>query len=223
MLETVAAAIPGALGLLGAALPIVAIPLVFATSARHDLLRAFAAGFAGGVLALGAAVILASDLIGPGEDGPPRWMVWLRLAIGLALIGAAVFKGWQAARRKEDGPPGWLASLESMDARGAARLGLLLATVNPKNALLVISGALAIVAASYDPLAQAVALAVFVAIGSLGVLAPILALAAMGERADAPLAAARTFLERHGTVVVVGVLGVLGLIVAAGAVADLAA
>ena len=58
--------------------------------------------------------------------------------------------------------------------RQATALGVALTTLNPKNALLLVSGCSTILAAAPGPAAQWTALAVFIAVASLGVAAPAL-------------------------------------------------
>ena len=55
----------------------------------------------------------------------------------------------------------------------------------------------------------------FTAIGSLGVAAPVLAHAILGERAATPLERGKGWLDRNSTALTVGVLAVLGVLLLA--------
>ena len=79
--------------------------------------------------------------------------------------------------------PGWMKAIDSFNAGEGAGMGVLLAVVNPKNLLLLVGGAAAIAQTGASTGDQAVALAVFVVIATIGVAAPIAIKFLMGERA----------------------------------------
>lgn len=93
--------------------------------------------------------------------------------------------------------------------------------MNPKNAVLVISGALAIASKTYAPAGQAAALLVFTAVASLGVFAPLILWLLVGDRAIGPLDRMKVFLARHNSTIMTAVLAVLGVVVILGALGDL--
>jgi hypothetical protein len=107
---------------------------------------------------------------------------------------------------------------DAITPRGAALIGAGLATLNPKNAVLVISGALAIAAATPGPAAQAGALLVHTLLASAGLLAPLAAVLLAGDRALAALDALRQALARHNATVMAALLLALGLVVILGAI-----
>ena len=86
---------------------------------------------------------------------PARWIVWLRILLGLTLLVLA-WRKWQgrAAPGDAEDVPGWMKSIDTIHASRAALLGFALVTLNPKNVVLVASGGLAIAQATPDPLAQ---------------------------------------------------------------------
>jgi hypothetical protein len=79
--------------------------------------------------------------------------------------------------------PKWMAGLDKRKPGGALGLGALLSGVNPKNAGLTIAAAATIAGAGLAGGEQAAALAVFVLIGSIGVLAPLIVYLVAGARA----------------------------------------
>ena len=103
--------------------------------------------------------------------------------------------------------------LDTLSVPKAGGLGLALTTVNPKNLLLVVAGALAILAASPGPLGQWVALAVFTAVASLGVAAPAVLHLVLGDRAAAPLAQTKAWIVQNNATTMASVLLLLGLVV----------
>jgi hypothetical protein len=75
-----------------------------------------------------------------------------------------------------------MAGLDRLRPGPAFGLGALAAAVNPKNAALTISTAASVAAAGLPGSQQAITLAVFVLLGSAGILAPLGIYLATGER-----------------------------------------
>ena len=221
MLTALAPALPIALGTVLATLPLVGVPLILATRNDQAPHLAFLGGWILGIVGLGAAVIALSDLSAPGAGPPARWVVWLRLALGLGLIVLAARKLVRRAGPGDDEVPGWMRAFETMGAMRAFGLGILLVVANPKNAALVASGALTIAAATYAPSAQMGALVGFALAASLGVAVPLMLTLALGERAERALTGMKGFMARNGKTIVSAVLLVLGAMVVANTLADL--
>jgi hypothetical protein len=223
MLTAFLEALPIALGTVLATLPLVGVPLILATREDRGPHLAFLGGWFLGIVGLGAAVIALSDLSAPEAGPPARWVVWLRLALGLGLIALAARKwmGRAGAGDADAEVPGWMRAFETMGGARTFGLGVLLVVANPKNALLVASGALTIAAATYAPAAQLGALAGFAVAASLGVAAPLALSLALGDAAEAALAGMKGFMARHSKTIVSVVLLVLGGMVVANAIADL--
>ena len=79
--------------------------------------------------------------------------------------------------------PKWMAGLDRLRPGPALGLGALAAAVNPKNAALTISAATSVAAAGLPGEQQVITLAVFVLLGSAGILAPLgIYLATAGSR-----------------------------------------
>jgi Sap, sulfolipid-1-addressing protein len=105
--------------------------------------------------------------------------------------------------------PRWMASLDRLRPGGALGLGALLSAVNPKNGGLTIAAA-SIAGAGLAGGQQAVALAVFVLIGSLGVLAPLVVYLAAGENAARTLDTWKTWAGDHNAAVMAVLFLVFG-------------
>jgi threonine/homoserine/homoserine lactone efflux protein len=205
-------ALPLAVALLLAALPVVLVPVALAAKRPPAVARGFLGGWLLGILLVGGIVIALIDVL-VLPSGNSIWFAYAKIVIGLLLVLLGL-KRWTDRRESDDEPPGWLAGVESMTAGKAFGLGLLLATLNPKNVVLVVAAATAIGEATPVPAEQAVALLVFTAVGSLGVAAPAVATLVLGDRAGEKLASADEWMTRHSGVIVSVVLVVLGVVVA---------
>lgn len=219
MPTAVAAALPVALGLALAALPIVLVPVALATRRPPAVARAFLGGWLLGVCVVGGLVIALADvLVLPAGDA--AWAGYVKIALGVVLLVLAV-RRWLSRPGPDEvpEPPAWTARVGSMTARRAFAVAFALASVNPKNLVLVVSGATVIADATSAPVEQAVALLVFAVVGSVGVGAPAVVVAVLGARATEVLAAADRWMTRHGTVVVAVVLAALGVLLVVNGVA----
>lgn len=205
-------ALPLAVALLLAALPVVLVPVALAAKRPPGVARAFLGGWLLGVLAVGGVVIALIDVL-VLPSGNPTWFAYAKIVIGLLLILLGLQR-WTDRRGSDAEPPGWLAGAEKMTARKAFGLAVLLATLNPKNVVLVVAAATAIGEATPVPAQQALALLVFAVVGSLGIAAPVVVTLVLGERADERLAAADRWMTRHSATIVSVVLVVLGVVVA---------
>jgi threonine/homoserine/homoserine lactone efflux protein len=164
-----------------------------------------AAGVAVSPLPIVAMILLLATSRGRA-DGLLFGVGWL---VGLAVLGAVVLalllalRQWRArpAEGAEPEMPRWMASLDRLRPGGALGLGALLSAVNPKNGGLTIAAAATIAGAGLPGGDQAVVLAVFVLIGSLGVLAPLVVYLVAGENAARTLDTWRTWAATHNAAV----------------------
>jgi Sap, sulfolipid-1-addressing protein len=184
-------------------LPIVAMILVLATPRGRVNGSLFGNGWLAGLSVLGTVVLLLAGPADPSDDGTPAaWTGWLKLLLGVgALLLAA--RQWRGRPAEGAAPemPRWMAGLDKLKPGGALGLGALLSGVNPKNAGLTIAAAATIAGAGLAGGEQAVTLAVFVVIGSAGVLAPLIVYLVAGERAARTLDAWKTWSGDHNAAI----------------------
>jgi Sap, sulfolipid-1-addressing protein len=186
--------------------------LVLATPRGRANGLLFGLGWVLGLAVLGAVVLA---LAGPADasDGgePAAWTGWLKLLLGvLALLLAA--RQWRSrpAPGSEPEMPKWMASIDRLKPGGALGLEALLSAVNPKNGGLTIAAAATIAAAGLAGGEQAVVLAVFVLIGSAGVLAPLVVYLVAGEGAARTLDSWKTWAATHNAAVMAVLFLVFG-------------
>ena len=193
-------------------LPIVAMILVLATPRGRVNGSLFGIGWLAGLSILGTVVLLLAGPADPSDDGTPAaWTGWLKLLLGvLALLLAA--RQWRGRPAEGAAPelPKWMAGLDKLKPGGALGLGALLSGINPKNAGLTIAAAATIAGAGLAGGEQAVTLAVFVVIGSAGVLAPLIVYLVAGERAARTLDAWKTWSGDHNAAIMAVLFLVFG-------------
>ena len=194
-------------------LPIVAIILMLVSAKGRANGSLFAVGWLVGLSVLGAVVLLLAGPADPSDDGQPAaWTGWLKLLLGVGALLLAV-RQWRGrpAVGAEPEMPRWMAGLDRMRPGGALGLGALLSAANPKNGGLTIAAAASIAGAGLPGGQQAVALAVFVLIGSAGVLAPLVLYLAAGEGAARTLDAWKGWAGAHNAAIMAVLFLVFGL------------
>jgi threonine/homoserine/homoserine lactone efflux protein len=213
--EAVGQFLPIAIGVAISPLPIVAVVLMLAGPRGRVNGPVFVLAGVVGLAAVGAIVIAAvGDGAEPDAGGTPEWLDWLRLALGLGLLLLAA-RQWRGRPRGDDQAaelPRWLRSIDRFSWPQAAGAGVALSAVlNPKNLLLAVAGATVIAQAGLPAGEEAGALAIFIAIATIGPATPVAVSFAMGPRARAPLDAMKDWLARHNAAIMAVVLVVIAL------------
>ena len=101
--------------------------------------------------------------------------------------------------------------LDTIKPVKAFGLGALLATVNPKNGALTIGAAAAIAGTGASGSEQAVAMALFVIIATLGIAAPLAVYLFTGEKAVHTLDSWRHWFIQHNTAIMAVIFFIIGL------------
>jgi threonine/homoserine/homoserine lactone efflux protein len=135
-----------------------------------------------------------------------------------ALLLLVALRQWRGRPRDESEPelPKWMEAIDAFRAQKAAGAGVLLSAVNPKNLLLTVSAAAAIAQTGIGAGEQAIALAVFVLVGTLGPAVPVAIYFGMGRRAVHVLDELKTWMERHNA----AIMAVLCLLIGAKLIGD---
>ncbi|MEU9763755.1 GAP family protein [Streptomyces sp. NPDC047985] len=194
-------------------LPIVAMILILATPRGRLNGTLFALAWIVGLALLGAVTLAVGGAGGASaHHQPATWVGALKLGLGVLL---ALFGARQWRRRPKDPSeaqlPPWMAAIDRFSPIKVFGLGLLLSAANLKNAPLTIAAGASISSAGIPVPQQAGALAVFVVIASLGVLAPLAVYLCMGERAKSVLSSWRDWAAQHNVAVLAVLFFVLGL------------
>jgi threonine/homoserine/homoserine lactone efflux protein len=199
-------------------IPIIGVVLMLGTPRARTNGLAFLAGWIGGLAIVGTIVILVSSGASASEGGEPAdWVNALKIVLGVLLLGVAA-KQWRGrpAPGEEAAMPAWMKKIDTFSAPEAGGLALLLSAVNPKNLLLVIGAAAAIAQTGGSAGQEAGALAVFIAIGTIGPGAPVAIYFAMGERSKSLLEELRERMSRNNG----AIMAVICLVIAAKLIGD---
>jgi Sap-like sulfolipid-1-addressing protein len=193
-------------------LPIVAMILLLATPRGRANGSLFGVGWLAGLTILGAVVLALAGPADASSGGQPAaWTGWLKLVLGVLALLLAV-RQWRGrpAEGAEPETPKWMAGLDRLRPGGVLGLGALLSAVNPKNGGLTIAAAASIAGAGLAGGAQAVVLATFVVVGSLGVLAPLAVYLVAGKGAASILDTWKAWAASHNAAVMAVLFVIFG-------------
>jgi threonine/homoserine/homoserine lactone efflux protein len=194
-------------------LPIVAIILVLATSRGRLNGLLFALGWVVGLSVLGGVMLAIGGAGGSSTHHQPTiWVGVLKLVLGVLLV---LFGVRQWRHRPTDTSqaqlPKWMAAIDRFTPIKVLGLGLALSAANLKNAPLTLAAASSISSSGLPTGQQIASLAIFVIIGSLGLLAPLGVFLFMGDRARSVLGGWKDWAARHNVAVMAALFFVLGL------------
>jgi threonine/homoserine/homoserine lactone efflux protein len=204
--------LPMAIGVAISPIPVIAVVLMLGTPQARANGPAFAAGWLAGLTIVGAIVLLLASGNAAEDDGSPAgWTSGLTLAIGVLflLMAARIWRG-RPAPGQEAEMPKWMQALDTFTAGKSLGAGFLLSAVNPKNLALTLAAAAAIAQTGISGGEEAVALGVFVLLGSVTILAPVVIYFAMGTRAKDILDGLKAWMAAHNAAIMTVLLLVLG-------------
>jgi len=210
--DAIGQALPAAVGVALSPLPIVAVVLMLVSSRGRVNGPVFVLGWIVGVSVIGAIVLAVASGADASESGQPAdWVSWLKLVLGLLLLMVSV-RQWK--ERPQDpsqvATPKWMSRLDEFTPGRTFAVAIALSAINPKNLLLVIAGASAIAQTGISTGQQAGALAVFVAVATVGVATPVVIYFAMGERASKILDELKDWMSQNNAVIIATLLLILG-------------
>jgi threonine/homoserine/homoserine lactone efflux protein len=198
--------------------PIIAVVLMLGTPRARANGPAFLLGWVIGLALAGTVILLVASGADASEDGDPAtWVGVLELVLGVLLVLVAA-RTWQVRPRgdREAELPKWMEAIDRFTATRSIGFGALLSGVNPKNLVLTVGAAAAIAQTGIPAGEQAVALAVFIVVATLGPGIPVAIYFAMGDRAERLLEELKGWMAAHNA----AIMAVLCLLIAVKLIGD---
>lgn len=210
--------LPLAIGIAASPFAILPVLLVLLGPRARTAGPAFAAGWILGVATV--ATVLGQAAFFADAADKPRWAAFLRIGVGVALLLMAARK-WR--RRGAAKPaPRWMTALGEAGPKGAAGIGLMLTTANPKVLMLAGAGGATIGAQAPSLAAEWAWTAVFVLVSSATVAGPVAVTLIAGDRVAPALTAIQAWVMPRTALLLAAVTGVIGAAVLAGGVLTIA-
>jgi len=204
--------LPLAIGVALSPVPIIAIILMLGTPRARSTGLAFALGWLAGLTIAGAVMLaIASGNADSSSGGPATWVSVLKLALGILFLLLAV-KQWRGRPQPGQEPtmPKWMQTIDTFTPGKSLGIGVVLSGLNPKNLALTIAAATVIAQAGISHGQEAGALAVFILLGSLTILAPLGIYFALGPKATQILDGMKAWMSVHNAAIMTVLLLVLG-------------
>jgi threonine/homoserine/homoserine lactone efflux protein len=173
----------------------------------------FVVGWLAGLALVGALGLAVAGAAGASDNGAASSGAnVLQIALGAVLILFAV-RQWRK-RPKPGEPekmPAWMNAVEDLSPVRATAMGFALSAVNPKNLILTAGAAAGLAQLGLSTSDVVVAIAVFVVIGSLTIVGPVLYALFGGEKARTSLDSAKAWLTTHNAAVMAALFLVFGV------------
>jgi threonine/homoserine/homoserine lactone efflux protein len=218
MAEAIGQVLSFGVGVALSPVPIIAVVLMLGTPRARVNGPAFLLGWIVGLAVVGTIVLFAAGGAGANEDNEPAtWADWVKIALGVLLLLVA-FKQWRDRPRagEQARMPQWMRTIDRFTPARSVAIAAALSGINPKNLLLTVGAAAAIAQTGADTAEQAVALAVFVLIGTLGPGVPVALYFVLGERAGHILDELRAWMSANNA----AIMAVLCLVIGAKLIGD---
>jgi threonine/homoserine/homoserine lactone efflux protein len=201
-----------AVGVAISPIPIIGVVLMLVTPRARVNGPAFVLGWLLGLSIVGAIVLLAAPSGTSDGGSPATWVSTLELVLGALLVLMAA-KQWRGRPHGDEqaATPKWMGAIDGFNAVKALAAGVVLSGANPKNLLLAIAAAAAIVQTDIPGNEQAGAYAVFALIGTIGVAVPVVIYFGLGDRAGPILQRLKSWLAQNNGVIMAILLLLIGV------------
>lgn len=215
--------LPSAIAVALSPVPIIAVILILGTPKARSNGPAFALGWVLGLIIVSVIVLVVAGGSDDPDSGSSTAVDVVTLLFGAVFLLLAL-KQWQGRPKpgQEATMPEWMGTIDGLAPRKSFVLGAALSGANPKNLVLTMAAAGSIAQAGLSTGESAVAIGVFVVLGSLTVAGSVLFFVFGGDRATGPLASIKDFMAQHNAVIMMVVLLVLGAKLIGNGIAGLA-
>lgn len=210
--QAIGQVLPFALGVAISPVPIIAVVLMLVTPRARSNGPAFVVGWLLGLSIVGTIVLLVAPDGTSDSGGPATWVSTLKLVLGVLLLLLALKQWHSRPHEGEQAPtPKWMGAIDGFTAPKALGAGAVLSGANPKNLLLTLGAAAAIVQTGISGGEQAAAYAVFAVLATVGVAVPVVIYFALGDQAGALLEGLKAWLAKNNAVIMAVLLLVIGV------------
>jgi hypothetical protein len=202
--------LPLAVAVAASPVPIIAVILILFTPKARTNSVAFLFGWVLGLTVVGSIVLIAGDFASD-DSGESTASGVVKLVLGLVFLLLAV-RNWRSRPKAGEEPelPGWMATIDDFGAAKSGGTAAFLSGINPKNLALTVAAAATIAASGLTTAEQIGVFAVFVAIASATVAAPVLVYLIMGERVQDGLNSLKGWLIANNNTVMAVLFVVFG-------------
>jgi threonine/homoserine/homoserine lactone efflux protein len=209
--EAIGNLLPAAVGVALSPIPIVAVVLMLSTPRARANGSAFAVGWVLGLLVVSNIVLVVASGADDSDSASSTTASTMTLLLGLLFFVMAA-RQWRSrpAKGEEPSMPGWVAAVDHFKAPKSFALGVALSALNPKNLALTVAAAASIAQEGLSAVDAEIAAIVFVVIGSLSVVGPVVLYLVAGARVAHVLTSIKDFMIEHNAVIMMVVLLVLG-------------
>ncbi|MGV2982095.1 GAP family protein [Microbacterium sp. AGC85] len=207
--------LPLAIGIAISPLPVIAGILMLMSPRARTTSVGFLIGWLAGIVFVSvASMLLSSILPGASDDGPSPILATVQLLLGVLLVFFAV-RQWQGRPKggSEVAMPKWMQQIDGMTFMPSLGLGLLLATVNPKNLLLGASAGVTLGGSALGGSELILVIILYTVLASSTVLVPVVAYLVASDALRAPLGRMRDWLQAENAIIMTVLLLVLGVVV----------
>jgi threonine/homoserine/homoserine lactone efflux protein len=209
--QAIGGVLASAVGVALSPVPIIAVILVLGTPKARSNGPAFALGWVCGLVVVSVVVLLLASGASNPSSGSSTAVNAIKLALGAVFLFMAAAQWQKRPREGEQATlPKWMQTLDAFTPAKSVGLGALLSAANPKNLALTIAAAGSIAQVGLDAGQSAVAVAVFVVLGSVTVAGPVVFYMMATKAAEGPLSEISRFMADHNAVIMGVVLLVLG-------------
>lgn len=138
--------------------------------------------------------------------------VWINSILG-ALFFFLAYRSWKRRIKPGETPhePKWMKSVESITPLKSLGLGIFIVFINAKNFVLSTSAGIAIGQESTSFEEETILVALFVLIGSISILVPVVAFLLAGKKLQTPLENTRKWFVYHNNAILLILFLVLGI------------
>jgi Sap, sulfolipid-1-addressing protein len=202
-----------AIGVAISPVPIIAVILMLFSNRAKVNGPAFLAGWVLSLAVVSTVIyVIAHDGSVATSTTADDSVSWGKIVLGVALLALAR-RNWRKrpAPGAEPEMPKWLATVQSLSPVKAFGLAVVLAAVNPKNLILTAGAAAGLAQLGLTTSDAIVAIVVFVVIGSLTIVGPVLYSLFGGAKARASLDSAKAWLTIHNAAVMAALFLVFGV------------